>query len=226
VGTFVKLGDAQSMDIVASAGFDFAIVDLEHSQLSEGAALPLIHHGFAMGFPVVARIPAVESGTINRMLEAGASGIQLSSVVCVRQVQDLVAATRYPPEGRRSVSLAHPAADYGEVPLQEAVVVPPPLLVGQVETAETDDPLDQILGAGLDVAFVGVTDLTVDLGFDHERVQIRIKEIAEAARAAGVIMGAFAGAPSLIPAGANYVALSSDVALLRAAAAEAISDAP
>src|SRR5947207_7808538 len=141
LGTFVKLPALESIDIVASSGFDFAIVDLEHSQLSEGEALRLVRHAHALGFPVVVRIPANDAGLANRLLEAGAAGIQLSTVVSVEQVRELVRATRYAPAGRRSVSLAHPAAGYGMTTLADAVAAPPPLLVGQIETAETEDPL-------------------------------------------------------------------------------------
>jgi len=104
------------------------------------------------------------------------------------------------------------------------VSAPPPLLVGQIETAETEDPLDQILGAGLDVAFAGVTDLAVELGFDTEAVRARVEEIRKAAAAANVAFGAFAPDRARIPEGARYVALSSDVSLLRDAVERAVRD--
>jgi 4-hydroxy-2-oxoheptanedioate aldolase len=225
VGTFVKVDATEVIDIVAGAGFDFAIVDLEHSQLSEHAARRLIRHAAAVGFPCVVRVASAERGAINRLLEAGAAGIQLSSVRSVRHVRELVAATRYPPQGERSISLAHPSAGYGAMPLREALATPAPLLVGQVETAQTDDPLDAVLAAGLDVAFVGVTDLTAELDMDQAAVDARVKEIEEAARSAGVAFGSFAAGPAAIPAGARYVALSSDLALLREAALKTASDA-
>ena len=126
---------------------------------------------------------------------------------------------------RRSVSLAHPVAGYGAVALREAVSVAPPVLVGQLETAETEDPLEEILAAGLDVAFMGLTDLTVATEFDGARFDARVKEIEEAVAGAGVVLGAFAADPASIRPDAAYVALSSDVALLRAALATAASDA-
>src|SRR2546422_263478 len=76
-----------------------------------------------------------------------------------------IVASRYPPEGTRSVSLAHAAAEFGAVPLGAYLERSRggPLLVGQIETATTFDPLDDLL-PGLDVAFIGTTDLSVDLG--------------------------------------------------------------
>jgi 4-hydroxy-2-oxoheptanedioate aldolase len=225
VGTFVKLPATEAIDIVADAGFDFAIVDLEHSQLSDEAASRLVRHASAAGFPAVVRLPACDRGVINRFLEGGADGIQLSSVHSVHQVRDLVAATRYPPHGERSISLAHAAAGYGRVPLREAVAAAAPILVGQIETAETEDPLERILAAGLDVAFVGITDLTVDMAFDQTRVEARVREVKDAAAAAGVSAGMFVpGNASDAPADFRYLALSSDLALLREAANRTIAD--
>jgi 4-hydroxy-2-oxoheptanedioate aldolase len=224
-GTFLKLPATEAVDILALAGFDFAIVDREHSQLDEGDALRLVRHAAAIGFAAVVRVPDVDAGAVNRLLEAGAAGIQLSSVRSAGQVRALVGATRYAPDGSRSVSLAHPMAGYGAAPLKEAVASEPPLLVGQIETAESDDPLDEILGAGLDVAFLGVTDLTVALEFDAERVRHRVGEVTKAAQATGVALGAFASDAASFPDGARYVAVSSDLAMLRAAADRVVDDA-
>jgi 4-hydroxy-2-oxoheptanedioate aldolase len=225
VGTFVKLPATEAIDIAADAGFDFVIVDLEHSQLSDDAASRLVRHASVAGFPAVVRIPDCDRGAINRLLEAGADGVQLSSVHSVHEVRDLVAATRYPPHGERSISLAHAAAGYGRVPLREAVAAAPPLLVGQFETAQTEDPLERIMAAGLDVAFVGITDLTVNMAFDQTRVETRIQEVKDAAIAAGVSIGMFlpAGA-SDVSADFRYLALSSDLAMLREAATRTIGD--
>jgi 4-hydroxy-2-oxoheptanedioate aldolase len=218
LGAFVKLPATESVDILAGAGFDFAIIDLEHSQLTDGDALRLVRHATAIGFHGVVRLPETDHGLINRLLEAGAAGIQLSTVRRVEQVRELVAATRYPPAGQRSVSLAHPMAGYGAMSLREAVSVPHPLLIGQIETAETSDPLEQLLGAGLDVAFIGTTDLLVDLGLDAERQQARVAQIERAIAAAGIVYGSFAGDAASIPANVRYVALSSDLAMLGAMA--------
>ncbi|HLI16619.1 MAG TPA: aldolase/citrate lyase family protein [Acidimicrobiales bacterium] len=227
VATFCKLESLESVDLVAAAGFDAVVVDLEHSQIDDAAASRLIRHATALGLAALARVPSVDAGLVNRLLEAGAAGVQLSSVRRVAQVEALRAALRYAPEGTRSVSSAHLAAGYGRVALGEYLAEQrkdPPLLIGQIETATTDDPLGDIV-AGLDVAFVGTTDLSVDLGepgaVDHPRVAARIAEIAEAAALAGVGFGGFAGGPAgygaLVEQGARYVVYGSDLQLLREA---------
>jgi 4-hydroxy-2-oxoheptanedioate aldolase len=215
-GTFVKLPALEVIEI-AAAEIDFAVVDLEHSQLGEADALRLVRHAWALGFPALARVHELDRALVNRLLEAGAAGIQLSSVRRAAEIRALRVATLYAPDGSRSISLAHPLAAYGATPLPEYLAAQePPLLVAQLETAATDDPLEEILAAAPDVAFVGVTDLAVDLELDAERVEARVQEIAAAADAAGVVLGGF-GADERW----RYAIASSDVALLREAYAHA-----
>jgi 4-hydroxy-2-oxoheptanedioate aldolase len=211
-GTFLKLPALEVVEI-AAAELDFAVVDLEHSQLAEGDALRLVRHAWALGFPAVVRLHELDRALVNRLLEAGAAGIQLSSVRRVAEVEALRAACIYAPGGTRSISLAHPLARYGATPLRDYLAEQEtPLLVAQIETAETDDPLDAILAAGVDVAFVGVTDLSVDLALDGERVEARVAQIAAAADAAGVVLGGFGTDERW-----RYAVASSDLALLREA---------
>jgi 4-hydroxy-2-oxoheptanedioate aldolase len=213
VGTFVKLPALESIEICA-AELDFAVVDLEHSQLAEGDALRLVRHADALRFPAVVRIPQVDRGLVNRLLEGGAAGIQLSSVRRRSEVEELLSAMLYAPDGTRSLSLAHPRAGFGSMPLGDYLAAQVrPLLVAQLETATTDDPPEEILSAGVDVAFIGTTDLTVDLDLDSERVEARVGELVEAAERAGVFLGGF----GLDRDDLRYEVRSADVALLRKA---------
>ena len=228
VGSFVKLAALETIDIASSAGLDLVIVDAEHAQLDQSECLALVRHAAAIGLPAIVRIPAVDAGYVNRLLEAGAAGIQLSSLRARGERDALVAATRYPPDGTRSVSLAHPAADYGAVPLGAYLERSKggPLLVGQIETATTIDPLTDLL-PGLDVAFIGTTDLSVDLGrpglLDDERVRARMTEVAAAAERAAVALGAWVANADALAALSGlrlrYVVVGSDLQLLRAGVA-------
>lgn len=213
-GVFVKLPALESIDLVAASDLDFAVVDLEHSQLTEGDALRLVRHAGVQGLRTLVRIPTVDRGLVNRLLEAGAAGLQLSTVRSVAQVRALRDAAHHAPRGTRSISLAQPAAAYGAVPVADYLALrdgQPPLLVAQIETATTDDPLDEILTAGVDVAFIGTLDLSVDLGLDAGRTAARVDDIASAADRAGVTLGAF----GLADARVAYDLVGSDVAVLR-----------
>src|SRR3954447_11053507 len=193
-GVFVKLPSTEVIDLVAAAGYDFAVVDLEHSQLSEAEARALVRPDSGVGLPALVRIPEIDRGLVNRLLEAGAAGIQLSTVRTAAQVRAARPMPRCAPDGARSISLAHPEAGYGATSLADYLQAQrerPPLLVAQIETATTDDPLEQIMGAGPDVACAGSTDLAVDMGLHDQRVRARVDEIAAAAAAAAIPFGAF-----------------------------------
>lgn len=227
IGTFLKLPQPEVVEVLALAGLDFLICDTEHAQITDYDVGNVVRAGRAAGIPVVVRVPTLEPGQVNRFLEAGACGIQLSGVSSVQQVSDLSAAVRYPPAGRRSVSTAQPAARFGQVPLVEYLEQSNRdiLAIGQLESADYLNPLDDIM-AGLDLAFIGTMDLSVDLGSPGQTaapaVQSKLREIEAAAERTRTPLGLFASsiaeAQKAIAAGYRYVAVGSDLALLSAAA--------
>ncbi|WP_324788985.1 aldolase/citrate lyase family protein [Streptomyces sp. H51] len=231
VGTFVKLATPDVVELAAAAGFAFVVVDLEHAALAERDAVDLVRHAAVCGLPALVRVPEVDAAAVNRLLEAGAAGIQLSMLTRVAQTEALVAATRFAPAGRRSVSLANRSAGFGALPLAgflRAERDDPPVLVGQIETARTD-PLPELVAA-LDVCFVGSTDLAVDLGLPADPAVLRaaVDRVRAAARSAGVAFGGWAPAreraADLGLGDADYLIVGSDLQMLaaglRAAAGE------
>ena len=224
LGLFVKLPSTQALEVAAGAGFDFCLIDLEHSQLDEADAMRLAAHAAAIGFPAVARIAANDRGLVNRLLEAGCVGIQLSTVRTATQVRELRAATRYAPAGSRSISLAQRRAGYGSVGMGDylaAEAADPPLVIAQIETATTEDTLAEILAAGPDVVFVGTADLRADLELDAAAFDARVAEICDAVEAGGVVLGAIAlDDPRVL-----FRAVGSDLSLLQSASSAAVASA-
>ncbi|CAM5547952.1 HpcH/HpaI aldolase family protein [Streptomyces aurantiogriseus] len=231
VGTFVKLASPDVVELAAAAGFAFVVVDLEHSTLTEQNAVDLVRHADACGLPALVRVPEVDAAAVNRLLEAGAAGIQLSMLTRVAQAEALVAATRFAPGGHRSVSLANRAARFGAAPLTGFLSREqndPPVLVGQIETTHTD-PLPDLI-ASLDVCFVGSTDLAVDLGLPADPAVLRaaVDRVRDAARSTAVAFGGWAAvrdaAADLGLGDADYLVVGSDLQMLaaglRAAAGE------
>lgn len=231
VGTFAKLPGADAAGALAGCGFDFAIVDREHSQLTSGEAGQLVRDLRGHGLPALVRLPAVDRGEVNRMLEAGADGIQLSTVGSVDEVERLRSSMRYAPHGSRSISLSHAAAGYGATSLPDYLASQQgegaPLAVLQIETMATGDGLATIAAAGADVLFVGTTDLLVDAGLDAAAAADRSAEIVQAAAGAGIPWGGFAAdaaaASELAGRGARYLVVGSDLALLRSGCAACLA---
>lgn len=222
-GTFLKIPRFEVVDLLAIAGFDFAVCDYEHAQMSVADACDIVRAGTARRMPVVVRVPTLDRGDINRLLEAGAAGIQLArgTGASASALRDLVS---YPPEGTRSVSLSQPAADYGHgVTLLQHFERSnrETLAVGQFETADYAAGLDATMAA-LDVAFIGPVDLSVDLGTpgqqDSPAMQESLAEIKAAAERASVPMGIFAGSAAQAEAfkakGYRYIVTGSDLTML------------
>lgn len=228
LGTFLKLPRPEVVDVLAAAGFDFAVCDYEHAQMDERDVREVIRAGRTAGLPITVRVPDLERGLINRLLEAGAAGIQLARTrrTAARELRDVL---RYPPDGSRSISTSHPVADYGRVPLTELLPATNEavLAIGQFETADYADELDATLDL-LDVAFIGPVDLRVSLGHpgdpDHPDVTTAIDTIRSAAIArqvpAGIFVGSATAARAAVEAGYTYVVVAGDLTLLANAAAE------
>jgi 2-keto-3-deoxy-L-rhamnonate aldolase RhmA len=172
---------------------------------------------------VTVRLPEPTQGLVNRLLEAGAVGIQMPRLRGREDTTNLHTMMHFPPEGTRSVGIANNWAGYGTVPTSRYLTESNAraLVIGQFETRQIDEPIDQMM-EGLDVAFIGPMDLSVDFGvpgqFDHPDVVARIGKIEEAAARTGTYMGAFVGsveqAGKLAKTGYRYLAVSGDVTLL------------
>jgi len=232
IGTFLKLPRPEVVDLLALAGFDFVICDMEHAQISEEEARTVIKACVAAGLPVTVRLPEPTQGLVNRLLEAGAVGIQMPRLRTAADTRSLNAMMHFPPDGTRSFGNANAWAGYGNVP--------PPLyieesnrralVIGQFETREIEEPIDTMM-QGLDVAFIGPMDLSVDFGapgnFDHPEALARIREVEAAAARTSTYMGAFVGsveqAVKLAGAGYRYLGVSGDIAMLGNAARNLIA---
>lgn len=229
VGSFLKLPRRESVDVLAMHGFDFAICDMEHGQVTEREACDVIVAGAAVGLAIVVRVPGGDPGVINRLLEWGAAGVQVPRITSAAAAQSAELACRYPPVGTRSASLAQPAAGYGRLPADQYLAESNSrvLTVGQLETVDYEDDLVEIV-RHLDVAFIGTFDLSIDAGQpgrpDHRDVQPRVRAVEEAARDAGTPIGSFTttadGCRKALAAGHRYVAVGSDLAMLSQGAAK------
>lgn len=232
-GTFLKLPRPEVVEILALAGFDFVICDMEHAQMAEPEAREVIRAGVATGLPVVVRLPDPAQGLVNRLLEAGAAGIQIPRLRSSEDIKHLHSVMHFPPVGTRSVGNANLSAEYGAVPLptyleKENKRV---ITIGQFETKAMEEPCEPMF-EGLDIAFIGPTDLCVDFGvpgnIDDPRVQSRLAEIEAAAAKTNTILGAFVAnaeqAKQHIEKGYRYLAVAGDVGLLTKGAKSLIGE--
>lgn len=228
VGLFVGLASSYSMEILAGAGFDWLVIDAEHSPNNPASVLAQLQAAAAYPVQLLVRPMSHDPALIKQYLDAGAQTLLLPLVDSAAQAAALVRAVRYPPEGIRGVAAslaraAHWTAVKDYVKHANAEIC----LVVQVETRQGLENLDAILAVdGVDAVFIGPADLAASLGHlgdaAHPAVKSAIdaalRRIAASGKAAGVFVTDADLAQHYRNCGASFVAVGGDTTLLRSAA--------
>ena len=222
-GPFMKSLDASFMEITGYAGFDFAILDMEHGPAGFAEMQDLIRGATLGGLASFVRTYDSSEIAIARALDLGASGIQVPHVKSPEDAQAVIRAAKFHPAGERGICRFVRAARYSSTPRNEYFEqANKTLVILQVEGQEAINSIDDILGVeGFDILFVGPYDLSQSLGIPGDvanpRVVSAITDIAERARKAGVVTGVFAdtfeAAKRWKAAGIQYISYSTDVGI-------------
>ena len=232
LGAWVKLSSPESVEILAYAGYDFVVIDLEHTTLDLNAASTHSAMARALGLEPLVRVPDHGLSTIQRVLDAGASGVVVPHVDTVDQARAVVRATCFPPRGIRGsggTSRAGrwgllPRADYLEYGNEQAQCIV------QLESKEAIDHAAEILAVdGVDSAFVGTADLAMSLEVtgNDDVVQSLVSSALDVASAADLPIGTAAAtsdqARTALARGFDYVVLSNDTSILASGARQLVN---
>ena len=169
IGSWIQLGHPAIAEIMASAGFDWLAVDLEHSTIGLREAGELIRVIDLKGVVPLVRVSSNNPEQIKRIMDAGAHGVIVPMVNSEEEAAAVVSAVKYPPKGHRSVGLAR-AQGYG-VQFSEYFdwQRDHSLVVVQIEHIDAVDNLESILLVeGVDAYIVGPYDLAGSLGMPGE----------------------------------------------------------
>jgi 2-keto-3-deoxy-L-rhamnonate aldolase RhmA len=233
IGTFAALGSPLTVEICGRAGFDWVLLDLEHGA---GNEYLLLHQLQALGGTTaegIVRVAANSRVDVTKALDRGAAGVMVPRVESLADAQSAARHVQYPPEGDRGVALMNRGAGFGRLSVTE-LLLQRPLLVVQIETAPALANLSPIAATpGIDVLFVGPSDLTWSLGIpgqvDDKRYRAAVAEVAKVARehgkAAGVLLGSAEMAPPYIELGYTFIGISADAGFLQAAARSGLARA-
>ncbi|MES2170311.1 MAG: aldolase/citrate lyase family protein, partial [Actinomycetota bacterium] len=121
LGTFVKLPSQETVELIAIAGFDFIVIDLEHAPLDLETTFRHIGVALHLGVSSVVRVPGLAGGWIQRILDAGAEGIMLPHTDTAEQAEEAVRAIRFEPWGTRGAGSTSRAGGWGSLPVEEYV---------------------------------------------------------------------------------------------------------
>lgn len=191
VGCFLNLGSSLTAEIMGRAGFDFAVIDLEHGSGTEADVLSQLQALEATDAGVIVRVESHERQRAHRVLDLGAEGIMFPRVDSAPEAARAVAGLRYPPQGVRGVATANRACGFGTTHREYMEAAASTLLgVVQIESEAALASVDAIAAVdGADVLFVGPMDLTQSLGilaqFDHPRYGEALETVSAAARRHG-----------------------------------------
>ena len=165
IGSWIQLGHPAIAEIMASAGFDWLAVDLEHSVITLREAEDLIRVIDLKGVVPLVRLSTNNPEQIKRIMDSGAHGVIVPMVNSPAEAEAAVAAVKYPTVGKRSVGLAR-AQGYGaRFKDYLAWQQDHSLVIVQIEHIDAVDCLESILSVeGVDAYFVGPYDLSGSLG--------------------------------------------------------------
>lgn len=234
IGLWLSLGQPYSAEICATAGFQWLLVDGEHAPNDVRSTLAQLQALAAYPGQPVVRAVSSDEALIKQLLDIGVQTLLVPMVDTPEHAAALVAATRYPPEGRRGVGAAAARAsrwgarrDYLETANDDVC------LLVQVESATALDNLERICAVeGVDGVFIGPADLAASMGHRgkpaHPEVQgaieSAIKTIVASGKAAGTLTGDIGLARRYLELGARFVAVGIDVTLLAQAARRLASE--
>ena len=231
-GLWTCSGSPLAAEILAGAGMDWMLIDMEHSPLDLQTVLAQLQAIAAYDTTPVVRVPVGDVVTIKQVLDLGAQNILVPMISTAEEAEAVIRAVRYPPRGVRGVgsALARSARwnrvdDY--LTNTDAYVS----VFVQVETAQGVDNAEAIAAVdGVDGVFVGPSDLAASMGLigqqTHPDVVAAVRRAFDGIRAAGTPAGvnAFdpAAADAYVEAGASFLLVGADVAML-ARASEALA---
>lgn len=193
---WVHIPSAYSAEIAAGAGFDAIVIDMQHGPVGYESAVSMIQVIDDERVAPFVRVPWNEPTMIQRVLDAGATGIICPMVSNRAECEAFVGACKYPPRGYRSNGAYRASRVYGaDYPAwaNDHVVA-----MAMIETREAFEKLDDILDTpGLDAVFVGPSDLCLSMygyvAMDHVAQPMlgHMEEIARRATAKGIPAGLY-----------------------------------
>ena len=227
VGTWISSASPLVAEAVAHAGFEWGVIDMEHSPLDLTDVLHLLQAVSASRMVPVVRVPWNDRVAIKRVLDVGATTLLVPFVQSAEEARDAVAATRYPPEGVRGMAIGSRASRFGTVANYLRTANSGIALIAQLESVSAVAQLEAIAAVpGVDALFLGPVDLSASMGhvgqFSHPAVLEMMAQAVRRCKAAGKPVGTIGGTPEMVAQyraiGFDFVAIASDLGLMVQAA--------
>ena len=223
IGLWSTLSSSYTVEVVAGAGFDWLLLDTEHSPSDLENLLTQLQAAAPYATHAVVRVPWNEMVNMKRVLDIGAQSFLVPYVQNVEEARNAVAHTRYPPAGVRGVAGTTRATRFGRVKEYAKRAHEEICVLVQVETESALKNIEAICGVdGVDGVFIGPADLHASMGHAGETANPKVKpliddairRIRKAGKAPGILTPNEADARHWLECGALFVAVGSDAGIL------------
>lgn len=223
-GCWMSIGEGFTAEIMGRAGFDWVLIDGEHSPNDIRSIRDQVVALESSDTQAVVRVPIGETWIIKQVLDLGVQTILVPIVETADQARELVKACQYPPKGTRGVGYGvSRSGGFGQFDNYGPTADAQMCLLVQVETKIGLENLDEIMAVdGVDGVFIGPADLSASLGYlgqaMHPDMQVTIldalRRISASGKAAGILTTDDGFIQASLDAGARFVAVAMDIALL------------
>jgi 2-dehydro-3-deoxyglucarate aldolase/4-hydroxy-2-oxoheptanedioate aldolase len=222
IGTILSIGASQVAEVISISGFDWVMIDMEHSTLSLENVQTALQ---VMGKKIITivRVPGNDKIWIKRVMDTGCDGILVPMVNSADEAREVIKSSKYPVDGERSVGLAR-AHNFGARFKEYLASANKDLLIMiQIEHIDGVKNIDSILKVeGIDSVFIGPYDLSASMGLagqlSHPEVVSAINTIKDKCRNAHLPYGIFGINPESMVAeikeGCTFVLCGVDISLL------------
>lgn len=232
LGAWLSVGDPVVAEIMATSGFDFLLIDTEHCPWDLEALQTCVMAFKGSPTVPIARVAWNDHVRIKQLLDLGVEGILAPMVKDVAECEALVAACKYPPDGRRGFGPRRASNYYRDLDAYLAVANEAIFVMPQIEDVATLDVLDEFLAVpGIDAVCIGPNDLSGTAGLlrqhDHPTVKGAIERIVRTAKGRGLPVCLGVNTPAaaqaeLVAKGVRVLLVASDLELIAAGSRAAV----
>ena len=223
IGLWSSLSSNYTVEVIAGAGFDWLLLDMEHSPSDLENLLSQLQAAAPYPTHPVVRVPWNDMVAIKRVLDLGVQSLLVPYVSSAEEAKAAVSYTRYPPKGVRGVAGTTRATRFGRIKEYAKRAGEEICVLVQVETQAGLDAIDAICGIeGIDGVFIGPADLHASLGHTGEIANPKVKPLIDEAlrgirkngKAPGILTPSEEDARRWLDCGALFVAVGADVGIL------------
>ncbi len=224
-GTWVKLPSLETLELLAHGGFDFVVIDLEHSPLTLESAYTQILVAQSLGMTAFVRVPDRSGNYIQRVLDSGANGILVPQVTSVDQAAEALSQMTFSPSGVRGMGITSRAGRWGLLGSGYRASGEQVVKAIQIENRATLEQIEPLLDLpGLSAAFIGMGDLTMSSGLSGSSPELRalVDNLRAQCQRRGLPLGTAVGdaeqAAAARDEGYSFIMVSNDATMFAKAA--------